>query len=262
MKIPVANIQIRFIDNIYRRTVSETPQFRQYLLDQGRKILQTPYECQQYLVVYGAHHYHKLFVAFESTPFEYIGNRKVEIIDWGSGIGTATCILIDYLIGKGISLDIDRITWIEPSSIATDAGKKFLVDMFQGDETVLDTLQIINKRIDNLTIDDFVSETENVKIHLFSNILDMPVFDLAQLYTLIVSVFSGKNRLICIGPSNETKGRIDEFHALFANSFNLVKDICERTNLHREVFIIKGWSYGYKFVGRYERQFSVTLPEN
>ena len=70
-------------------------------LDNGRRILSSESECTQYLALYGGRHYHKLSQAYASTKFERIGDKTVEIIDWGCGQALATCVLVDYLIDKG-----------------------------------------------------------------------------------------------------------------------------------------------------------------
>ena len=51
------------------------------------------------------------------------------------------------------------------------------------------------------------------KIHLFSNILDVETFDLAQFIHLFQNLFSGANYFICVGPYYSNDRRVDEFVA-------------------------------------------------
>jgi hypothetical protein len=79
-------------------------------------------ECIRYIALYGRHHFHKLYAAFDSTKLEELEGKNIQIIDWGCGQALASCILIDYLIEKNISPNILSITLIEPSQIALNRG--------------------------------------------------------------------------------------------------------------------------------------------
>ncbi len=53
----------------------------------------------------------------------------------------------------------------------------------------------------------------------------MEVFDIENLYGLIVNSFRGINRLICTSPDNEWRRRLDEFYSLFNDSLKLVNPV-------------------------------------
>ena len=74
--------------------------------------------------------------------------------------------------------------------------------MFQNNILINSAIRKINKHIDDLVHTDLVSEPGNIKIHLFSNIIDVEGFDLIQLRQLIVNSFQGLNRIICTSPDN------------------------------------------------------------
>ena len=151
MKLPIENIKIRFFDNIYKTTVTKanlTVPFDS--LDNGTKILETEEECERYIALYGGHHFHKLRAAFASTNFPYLNGRNVEIIDWGCGQAIATCVLLDYFIENRISPNILKITLVEPSEIATAKGRNLIVQMFQNNENVRNTISLVNKKFDDL----------------------------------------------------------------------------------------------------------------
>ena len=252
--------QIRFFDNIYRACVTkEKPKLPSGDPDRGTRVIETEAECEKYIAFYGGHHYHKLYAAFNSTNFAAIQSKNVEIVDWGCGQALATCILIDYLIENQFDFNIVSITLVEPSSVALQRGCYLLRQMFQNNSNVDSIIKIVNKYMDDLTVDDLVSEANNIKIHLLSNIIDVDKFDLYKLYGLIVRAFSGTNRLICTSPDNERKNRLDIFYNLFAQSHQVFYSYSYDEAIRGEVFFAKSGRYEERSVGRYERQFTVRL---
>ena len=260
MQIPIENVETRFFENIYTQTINETARFYNYDLGRGRKILESEEECVQYLVVYGGMHYHKLISAFRSTQFENIAGRNIEIIDWGSGIATASCILIDYLIEKNIVLNVEKITLIEPSTYATQKGCELLRSIFQENQNVRNIIKVVNKNLDDLTLDDFETNSDTIKVHLFSNIIDVQGINLRHLHSVLTNCFQGTNRIICISPFNDETDRIrlDEFNGLFANENP--KNIVESSvTIINKVFITMSWEFQNRRISRYEKQFTINL---
>ncbi len=262
MRIPSGNSQNRFFENIYKTTVEKVPKPIQFAgLDYGIKVLETEEECDRYIALYGGHHFHKLKAAFASTNFNFLHGKNIEIIDWGCGQAVATCVLIDYLIENRISPNILRITLVEPSEIATIKGCEFISQMFQN-KNVDETIKIINETLDNLVAEDFETDYENIKVHLFSNIIDVEMFNVKNLYNLIVKRFSGLNRFICTSPNNHPRRtkRLDEFCKLFSDNYetNLFYECAESTL--GKVFKVTSGKYEDIKIKRYEKQFSVNLP--
>ena len=260
MRIPLETIQIRFFENIYKQTVNETERFYGYNLERGRKILESEEECNQYLVVYGGIHYHKLVSAFRSTQFENIVGRSVEIVDWGSGIATASCVLIDYLIAQNINLEVQRITLIEPSVCATNKGRELLRRIFQDSQDIENIIRVVNKSINDLACDDFQTNPDNIKIHLFSNIIDVQGIDLNHLHSILTNCFQGVNRIICTSPFNdpEDRTRLDTFYRLFTNE-NPRNVVESNVTIIDEIFITTDWSFQNRRISRYEKQFTIYL---
>jgi hypothetical protein len=92
----------------------------------------------------------------------------------------------------------------------------------------------INKDLDSLTSTDFIQDFRNVKIHLFSNILDIDLFSLTQLVALIKATFKGENYFVCASPYvNHLKtSRLDGFVKSFSKNenFRSIKEINNRGN--------------------------------
>lgn len=86
-------------------------------------------------------------------------------------------------------------------------------------------ISTINKYLDNLTSQDIYTEQQNIKVHLFSNILDMAGdnFDLNRLTNLIRNRFSGVNYFICVSPHIDNS--VPENFDKFLNSFDNVSEL-------------------------------------
>jgi hypothetical protein len=251
--------QIRF-NNIYRASVNEAELRVPFdNLDNGTRVLSNEVECVRYIALYGAHHFHKLYAAYASTRFENIEGRNIEIIDWGCGQALATCVLIDYLIEKDIHLTISSMTLIEPSIVALQRGPSLFQQMFQAYTETNPVVRLVNKYLDDLTSADLISEPDNIKIHLFSNIIDLEGFDLRRLYQLMVASFSGLNRIICTSPDNGRHHRLRSFHNLFSQSHQVTGAFSSSEATYGEVFYAATGRYESRRIGRCERQFTVNL---
>jgi hypothetical protein len=83
----------------------------------------------------------------------------------------ATIVLLEHLGEKNIDLNIDRVTLIEPSEIALKRAslhvKHFTPEV---------RMRTVLKDMDSLEATDVNSLDESVKIHLFSNILDVEAY--------------------------------------------------------------------------------------
>ena len=255
----IPSSQIRFFDNIYRpRTGRLQVPFDN--LDGGTRVLSEEAECDRYIALYGGHHFHKLYAAFPSTKFQYTEGKSVEIIDWGCGQAIATCVLIDYLIEKRINPKIVSITLIEPSSVAVWRGYNFVRQMLQANLSSNSIIKTVNKHIDYLEFSDFVSSDINIKIHLFSNIIDVEAFDLNKLYNLIINCFQGINRIICTSPYQSARNyRIDTFYNIFYEYPKVRNPFHSDEAIYQPIFKVSSGQFETSRIARYERQFTVNL---
>ena len=264
MNIPnLEEAKERFFDAIYRPSIPRANFQKPFDdLDRGTRILNTEAECNQYIALYAGHHFYKLYAAFASTQFENINSREVEIVDWGCGQALATCILIDYLIERGINLDVSSITLIEPSEIALQCGYTYIKQIFQNDVAIESVVRRVNKSIDDLLPIDLVSQPNVIKIHLFSNIIDVEGFDLARLHRLIVNSFQGVNRVICTSPDNFRQQRLDTFYNFFSQSHQPTRVVSLKDAIFGEVFYAANNRFEQRRIGRCEKQFTVNLTRS
>ncbi|NJK67132.1 MAG: hypothetical protein HC789_07705 [Microcoleus sp. CSU_2_2] len=255
---------MRFIDDIYKPCVEKCKNIQNIpsvlnILDNGKAVLDDDRKCDLYIAFYGGHHFHKLYAAFASTNFPYTESKDIEIIDWGCGQGLATCVLIDYLIENSINPNIISVTLIEPSCLTLNRGYNFTRQMLQSTFSSTCTIRKVNKYIDDLTANDLASDMETIKVHLFSNIIDVEAFSLNKLHRLMLASFQGYNRLICTSPDNGPTYRLDDFYNLFSQSYQLFYSVSSERPIYQKVFYFKSKQYETRRIGRYERQFTVNL---
>lgn len=251
--------QKRFFDDIYMpRTGKLQVPFDN--LDGGTRILSNKAECDRYIALYGGHHFYKLYAAFSSTNFKYTERKEVEIIDWGCGQAIATCVLIDYLVEQSIKPEIKSITLVEPSSIALWRGYDFVCQMLQPNIPDYSIIRTVNKNMNYLEFNDFMTSDNSIKIHLFSNIIDVEAFDLSKLYNLIINCFQGINRIICTSPYRSAGNcRIDNFYNLFCEYPKVKKSFNSNKEIFQEIFMVADRKFKKSRITRYERQFTVKL---
>jgi hypothetical protein len=263
MNIPTPQNATRRFSNIYKDSVTKAAIRIPFdNLDNGTRVLSNESECLRYIALYGGHHFHKLHAAYESTMFKNIEGKNIEIFDWGCGQALAACILIDYLIEKNINLNVMSITLIEPSQVALQSGCSLLKQIFQNDSAIDRVVHLVNKYMDDLTSTDLVSDPENIKIHLFSNIMDVEGFDQRRLYELMVNSFQGINRIICTSPDNGRQQRLETFYDLFSQSHQVTSASSSSEAIYGEVFYAATGRYEDRRIGRCERQFTVNLIQS
>lgn len=182
-------------------------------LGRGVSILEQEDQLYSYLKSYGLMHKAKLLSSFSSFPFNEIRGKHIEIYDWSCGQALATIVFLEYIREKNIDLSIDRVTLIEPSEIAL---KRASLHVKHFDSRV--RIRTVLKDMDSLETTDVNSLDEIVKIHLFSNILDVETYSMRHLIDIIKHGFKGNNYMVCVSPYiNDVKtARFESF----VNSFS------------------------------------------
>lgn len=238
-------------------------------MSRGVDIIETPELLNLYMFAYGNMHYHKIFEAIDTFSSE-INNKSIEIIDWGCGQGIATVTLLDYCKIKEINVTIKKITLAEPSNLAINRATLHINKLSNSQYTI----NTINKDIDSMAGEDIQTHSEHIKIHLFSNIIDVPFFDINKLTNLISRTQKSTNYFVCVSPhiNNERNLRLDYFYQYFEENYNTTL-ISRRENTKT----VNKWRSNYckcadsswlhdsntdkcqKAWTRYERVFKVTI---
>jgi len=169
-------------------------------LDRGKAILQTKDQLKQYLFSHGRKHHAKILDAYKALfkEISVTNTSQIEIIDYGCGQGLASIVLLNFLDKNQFPINnIIRITLIEPSEPAIKMAENYL----KGSATIL----TINKKLDDITVLDLKTDVNAIKIHLFSNILDMggEYFNIKDLSKKIRDSQVGDNYFVCVSSINE-----------------------------------------------------------
>ena len=183
-------------------------------LGNGTAILQTAEQLNTYLASYADMHQHKLNLAFASLfSKEDFNNKSAEIMDWGCGQAFASCVLIDFIKNNNIKLDLSKFILIEPSAMALQRGLEHIDAIYQR-KPKPQTFSINEKADSSLFIKGFQSNSK-IKIHLFSNVLDINSLDLNQVFKNVTSNFDGLNYFVCVGPNNYGSSNLSKFLKMF-----------------------------------------------
>ncbi|MBR6068706.1 MAG: hypothetical protein IKP45_13020 [Bacteroidales bacterium] len=199
-------------------------------LDRGNNVLKEEAQLYSYLNSYGNMHEAKMLSALQKFPFDGLINKHIEIIDWACGQGLASIVLLEYLRNRNITLSIDKIILIEPSEISL---KRAVLHVKHFNSKCI--VNTIKKDIDSISENDIRCSNNAVKIHLFSNILDVSGvkgFSMQHLISLVEQTQKGTNYFICVSPyiTDAKTARIDEFVHHFSSKYYSYNNYCEIDN--------------------------------
>lgn len=189
--------------------------------NRGVKILESEIELFAYMRRVGNMHKAKLDTSLGFLPSNF--SSKVDIIDWGCGQGIASMIFLEKF-GSDI---INKITLIEPSEVAI---KRATMHLRKYSPTV--AIKTICKKLDDLTVENFQDNSNKIKIHLFSNILDIDDYSQSKLIDLINTTQSSENYFVCVSPyiDDVKTDRINSFIRYFENNYYSYELLGEETN--------------------------------
>lgn len=189
-------------------------------LQRGVAVLSNDDELAQYLFSYGNMHEAKLIEAYKNL-FEYLSvsnNEQIEILDYACGQGLASIVLLNCIeTNFNYSLsNLLKIILIEPSSVALERAKLLLNESSD--------VYCVNKYLDDVIESNLKTYDKSLKIHLFSNILDMgdTHFNMQNLANTILQSQDGINYFVCVSALN--KDKINFFMRIFER-YNGFKEI-------------------------------------
>lgn len=216
-------------------------------LGRGTSILKEEAQLYAYLNSYGNSHYAKMISALEKIKINE-NNADFEVFDWGCGQGLASIVFLE----KYNKINIKNITLIEPSEISL---KRASLHIKHFNQSAI--IKTICKSIGSLAFEDLNNKKDNIKIHLFSNILDIDGYSLKQLFELIKDTQSGINYFVCISPYiNDIKAdRLDSFCKLFS-TFDTFETLGEKTTGGR--IDDEYWNCNEKYKGNYCYKHNTT----
>jgi hypothetical protein len=192
-------------------------------ISRGVKVLDDELELFGYIYFYGKMHYAKILDAVKYLPDQLFG-KKIELVDWGCGQGLGIIGLFDYLRLNNKLTEFESVTLIEPSEYCL---KRAAFHLRKYDSNV--SLNTIKSDFDSIFSVDLGFKKELIKLHIFSNILDVEFFNFSRLLSFVSKNCQGLNYFICVSPFiNDIKtARINAFMNYFSrnNNFEILQSI-------------------------------------
>lgn len=226
-------------------------------LSRGTAIIQTEQQADAYLAAYGDMHRIKLESAFQVLlPQLRSLTGPVEVVDWGCGQGLASAVLLDFCRQHNLALNIRRVTLIEPSVLAINRAQDHLMVMTGHQDLII---RRCNQTADSLSPALLNTNPQAVKIHLFSNLLDMLTVDYRAIARTIRQSQKGKNLFVCVSPltgNYSQNARLEAFRQEFAQNRSLS---VRTTSLSGLVYVVNAKRIMQRSIQRNESIFSVDL---
>jgi len=197
-------------------------------LDRGRGILKTQEQLNQYWYSYSQ----MIQAQWQEilNDIDLSNNENIEIIDYGCGQSLASILFFDKWNQKRIVTS--KIILIEPSKIALDRAESIL-------QCYLPKAKIIsiNKTLDNVTQEEVQANDDTVKMHLFSNILDIDDFNIVDLLKKILAS-KGLHYFLAASHNRDFNGgskRLKEVYKIFtdeqySNLFTIKEHVIKEFN--------------------------------
>lgn len=174
-------------------------------LDRGQALLINHGQMCQYLYSYGNMHEAKLNRALSHVPQDF-WKQDFEIIDWGCGQGIGTLKVHDILREKDLAENVKKNTLIEPSLIALSRAEAHLKAV-----TSNDRISTIGSFFEDIDPASLRSPQNRPRLHIFSNILDVPDIDLKKLAQILDESCTAQDIILAISPIYGNSHRVDAF---------------------------------------------------
>ena len=211
-----------------------------FCTNHGETILENNTQLEAYMRDYGVEkHKPKLDFVLEKECKDTFDNCKsINVIDYGCGQGIGTGCLIDFLQDKNLSISAKLI---EASEAAL---KRCMINLKQ----ILPdaNFEDIGLKFADITEKDLkFSETADLTVHIFSNVIDLDdsVFNIEKIAQTVKNAISGQNLFICVSPYFKDKNRnkrLDDFASKFLTSnfekFRISSDIDDKNKIYGYVF--------------------------
>lgn len=165
----------------------------EHLQTRGVTPLTDVHELMVYMKCYGNMHYAKIQHLLSQLHNNEI-NDEYELIDWGCGQGIATMAFLEYCTTHNLTKP-NRITLIEPSFVALK-----LAELHIGKTQPDVSFRTICSGFDELRSNWITTNSNILKIHIFSNVLDVDLYNLRNLENIILNTQKGKNLFLCVSP--------------------------------------------------------------
>lgn len=234
-------------------------------INNGEGKLDTDDQLMYYIHALRNMHIAKLKCAFDSLDLNkfslinnYFDNENIvfDLFDWGAGQAFASSVFVDYLMSKKIVLNLNKFVFIEPSVKAIKRGVTHLNKLIE-QTSYNPNIKIITQKLNDVQVDDIYSLNSNVKIHLFSNILDIDDYDQNQLIDIIKKTQKGINYFICVSPyeKEDKADRVDSFKRYFKTNYDTTFQSLSEENNSKGFLKNDYWCCNNKYNGNYNGRY-------
>jgi hypothetical protein len=172
-------------------------------LGRGTAVLDTVDHLNQYLYSYGPMISSQWRAILDLVPSF---DRPIRLVDYGCGQGLAGLLLFDKFGGKLVK-QLAKIVLIEPSPCALVRAEAVYGAIAPGVP-----IFCVNRRFDDVQMDDLVPEDGLASVHIFSNVLDITGFD--QFALLSKSLTPGRHTILAVSHDRDFDGGSERIHAL------------------------------------------------
>lgn len=191
-------------------------------LDRGRLTIHRQALLNQYLFSYGPMVERQWAYIFPKT-LEMLNDHHdadVHLFDYGCGQGLASLLLLEKVIG--MDQTINKVTLIEPSQIALQRAAQIMACKLPNA-----TIIPIQKKLDDVSMQELHVDQDKMNVHLFSNVLDIESFDQFEVFRKLLKqggthyVMAVSNDRDCYGGAPRLEALYDALHRYAHMNSNL-----------------------------------------
>ena len=183
-------------------------------LGYGRNVLETLVQLDQYLYSYGPMIQSQWIKICEDLG---INEGNITLLDYGCGQGLASLLLLDHL-EQEFRENVTDVILIEPSPIALERAENIVGCCYPNAE-----IRSVCCKFDSIEEADLVTNDQDIKIHLMSNILDIDSFDHFELVQKLGDT-KGTHYFIAVSHDRDFQGGSARLRGLYEAFNEQLKD--------------------------------------
>lgn len=232
-------------------------------LQKGVAILTSQQDVDAYLACYGQMHYAKLEDSVSRIDVTTLAAQPLEIWDWGCGVGIGLFSLLDKFTRFHIPTDrIFRVVLLDPSDAMRTRALSYVAQRYAWLYATA-SVHASARSFAQVTPGFLPTAAFAAKLHILSNVIDIPGLDVHAFATTITGMFRGLNKFLLVSPANaRVSDGIDRFSAVVertaASYVYTERNETLRKNIYRP--IPAPGAYRIENITLTERTITAVLP--